>query len=55
MGMLISGPAWAQSTLPGYTDGPQTMRVDVTTGQIDTIGGVIYSQIKSHAPSVSSE
>lgn len=47
MGALTSGQVSAQSKPPGYAEGAQTMRVDVTTGQIDTIGGVIYSQVKS--------
>ncbi|WP_244506364.1 alpha/beta hydrolase [Pararhizobium polonicum] len=42
-----NGAAMAQTGLPGYADGAQVMRVDVTRGQIDTIGGVIYSQVKA--------
>ncbi len=47
MGMAGSGFASAQTDRLGYTDGAQTMRVEVTAGQIDTIGAVIYSQVKS--------
>ncbi|QQV78038.1 alpha/beta hydrolase [Sphingomonas aliaeris] len=47
MSVSTTGVASAQSTVPGYTEGAQIMRVEVTGGQIDTIGGVIYSQIKS--------
>ncbi len=47
MGMATGGMAPAQSPSPAWSDGAQTMRVEVTTGQVDTIGGVIYSQIKS--------
>lgn len=43
----MSAAASSQADGPGYTAGAQAMRVEVTTGQIDTIGGVIYSQIKS--------
>lgn len=47
MGLAMSATASAQADWPGYTAGAQAMRVEVTTGQIDTIGGVIYSQVKS--------
>ncbi|MCW2039287.1 alpha/beta hydrolase fold domain-containing protein [Xanthomonas campestris] len=47
MGAATSGLASAQTDWPGYTDGAQAMRVETTAGQIDTIGGVIYSQVKS--------
>lgn len=42
-----NGAAMAQTGLPGYADGAEVMSVDVTRGQIDTIGGVIYSQVKA--------
>ncbi len=32
---------------PGYTDGAQILRVEPTSGQVDAISGVVYSQIKS--------
>ena len=44
MSVSTAGVASAQSTVPGYTAGAQMMRVEVTGGQIDTIGGVIYSR-----------
>lgn len=47
MGTVLSGQVSAQADRPGYADGAQAMRVEVTTGQIDTIGGVIYSQVKT--------
>lgn len=47
MYMVGSAVASAQTERLGYADGAQTMRVEVTTGQVDTISGVIYSQIKS--------
>ncbi len=34
------------SKLPGYTDGAQILRVEPTSGQVDAISGVVYSQIK---------
>jgi len=49
MGVAASGSALAQAQAdwPGYADGAQAMRVEKTVGQIDTISGVIYAQIKS--------
>lgn len=47
LGTLASADVSAQSTLLGYTEGAQMMRVDVTSGQVDTIGAVIYSQVKT--------
>lgn len=34
------------STLMGYTKGAEVISVPVTTGQIDTISGIVYNQIK---------
>ena len=31
----------------GWTDGAETMRVTVEDGQIDTISGIVYHQVKS--------
>lgn len=47
MGVAASSPASAQGKTPAQAGGAQTIRVDVTTGQVDTIGGVIYSAVKS--------
>jgi len=46
-GSTASDAASAQVQSPPRAGGARTIRVEVTTGQIDTIGGVIYSQIKS--------
>lgn len=35
-----------KTSLPGYTEGAQVVRVEKTQGQIDAIGGVVFSQIK---------
>lgn len=34
-----------KTTLPGYADGAQVVRVEKTQGQIDQISGVVYTQI----------
>ncbi len=34
------------SKLMGYTNGAEVITVPVTTGQIDTISGIVYNQIK---------
>ncbi|MEB2647860.1 alpha/beta hydrolase [Pseudomonas canadensis] len=47
MGTATKGLASEQADWPGYTNGAQAMRVEKTVEQIDTIGGVIYSQVKS--------
>lgn len=47
MGVTASGPASAQAASTAEPAGAQTIAVPVTTGQIDTIGDVIYSQVKS--------
>ena len=36
-----------RADLMGYVPGAEVMKVDVTDGRIDTISGIIYSQIKS--------
>ena len=36
-----------RADLMGYVPGAEVMKVDVTDGRIDTILGIIYSQIKS--------
>lgn len=41
---LAAAPA---DRLPGYVDGAEVIKVDVSRPQIDTISGIIYSQIKS--------
>lgn len=41
---LAAAPA---NRLPGYVDGAEVIKVDVSRPQIDTISGIIYSQIKS--------
>ncbi|KQN69649.1 alpha/beta hydrolase [Sphingomonas sp. Leaf62] len=46
-GMAMTGPVQAQTVPAAAGGGAQTIRVPVMTGQVDTIGGVIYSQIKS--------
>ena len=46
----VAGSAIAASAadrLPGYVDGAEVIKVDVSRPQIDTISGIIYSQIKS--------
>lgn len=45
---MINGSAHANDTssLPGYAEGAQVIRVEKTQGQIDTISGVVYTQIK---------
>lgn len=47
MGSTVSHVASAQVQSPTHASGAQMIRVEVTTGQVDTIGGVIYSQVKS--------
>lgn len=47
MGLAGSSTVLAKTVPAGQVAGPQTIRVEVTTGQVDTIGGVIYSQVKS--------
>lgn len=43
---LVSTPGFAdQTALPGYAEGAQVVRIDKTEGQIDTITGIIYSQV----------
>lgn len=37
----------AAADLPGYTDGAQVIHVENTRGRIDTLNGIVYSQIKS--------
>lgn len=39
--------AMAATSLPGNTDGAQVIHVENTRGRIDTLNGIIYSQIKS--------
>ena len=36
-----------RADLMGYVPGAEVMKVDVTDGRIDTISGIIYSQVKS--------
>ena len=46
----LESPATVETdltSLPGYASGAQVMRFGVTRGQIDTIGSLIYSQVKS--------
>ncbi|MGJ7578915.1 alpha/beta hydrolase fold domain-containing protein [Variovorax sp. RHLX14] len=43
----LDSPATGDAGLPGYASGAQVMRVGTTRGQIDTIGNLIYSQVKS--------
>ncbi len=50
MGVFAMSAAVSAAPSPqlmGYADGAEVIRVNVTDGQIDTISGVIYSQIKS--------
>lgn len=35
-----------KTSLPGYAEGAQVVRVEKTQGQIDEIGGVVFTQIK---------
>jgi acetyl esterase/lipase len=46
--MLTSSLAQAddKTSLPGYAEGAQVVRVEKTQGQIDAISGVVYTQIK---------
>ncbi|SCX26217.1 MULTISPECIES: alpha/beta hydrolase [Agrobacterium] len=46
--MIINGSAQAddKTSLPGYTEGAQVVRVEKTQGQIDAMSGVVYTQIK---------
>lgn len=44
---LISAGASAADKPMGYTEGAEVIKVPVTEGRIDTISGVIYSQVKS--------
>lgn len=36
----------ANAKLPGYTEGAEIMRPKIENGQIDSMSGIIYSQIK---------
>ena len=45
--LLNSAFAADDSKLPGWTEGAEVIRVEGTRPQIDTISGVIYSQVKS--------
>ncbi|MFK4770552.1 alpha/beta hydrolase fold domain-containing protein [Rhizobium sp. ZW T2_16] len=40
------GQAEDKTSLPGYAEGAQVVRVEKTQGQIDEIGGVVFTQIK---------
>jgi len=46
MGFAGVASAAEPSSLTGYAEGAQVMRVAVTGGQIDTISGLIYEQVK---------
>lgn len=45
--ILASSGAFAASSLPGYTEGADIVRVENTRGQIDAFNDLIYSQVKS--------
>lgn len=47
--LMLGGMATSAfaAELPGYTDGAQVIHVDNTHGRVDTLNGVVYSQIKS--------
>lgn len=47
--LILGGMATSAfaAELPGYTDGAQVIHVDNTRGRVDTLNGVVYSQIKS--------
>lgn len=47
MGVAACGPASAEEKALSHAGGAQTIRVEVTAGQVDTVGGVIYAQVKS--------
>ena len=36
----------ANAKLPGYTDGAELMQPKIENGQIDSMSGIVYSQIK---------
>lgn len=36
----------ANAKLPGYTDGAELMQPNIENGQIDSMSGIIYSQVK---------
>ena len=40
----------ANAKLPGYTEGAEIMRPKIENGQIDSMSGIIYSQIKGLRP-----
>lgn len=45
--LALAGTAAAETpSLPGYTAGAETVRVDVKDGQIDEMSGVVFTQIK---------
>ncbi len=47
LALTISSAAFAdETTLPGYTEGSQVIKVEQTQGRIDEISGIVYSQIK---------
>lgn len=45
-GMAATSTFAASSDLPGYTPGAEVIKIASTTGQIDTISNVVYSQVK---------
>lgn len=50
MGLLsfVSGPTFAAPSEPfGWVEGAEVVRYDVKNGQIDTISGIVYHQVKS--------
>ncbi|WP_245440339.1 alpha/beta hydrolase [Neorhizobium sp. T25_13] len=50
LGATIVASSLAQAddktSLPGYAEGAQVVRIEKTQGQIDEISGVVYTQIK---------
>lgn len=46
--MMVNGSAQAddKSNLPGYAEGAQVVRIEDTQDQIDTIGDLVYTQIR---------